>query len=1063
MKKRINGLLTLLLVLITQFTFAQDISISGVVSDSNGLPVPGANVKVKGTTVGTQTDFDGSYKIKAKSGDVLVYSYLNMNSLELKVSGAKMNARLSSKANELEGVVVTALGIKKADKSIGYSAQSIKGSALTEARESNLVNSLSGKIAGVQVTNTSGSVGASSRVVLRGNSSITGNNQALFIVDGIPFDNSNAQAGLRGIANRGGAASTGGRDLPNGVASISPDDIESITVLKGPNAAALYGIRAAQGVILITTKKGKNGDNLGVSFNSNITFSNPLILPDFQNSYGQTGRTSDNYFQFTDGSSEITTDGVDESWGLPLDKGLNFVQWDSFKYGGKASPWVSHPNNVRDFFETGVNISNNIAFTGGGEKSDFRFSVGNSDEKGMMPFTDFKKFNVTGNGNLRLGKSVTAGVNFAYYNDKSNNLPTTGYDGDNPVQQFIYSARQINFKDLKDWRNLPLATAGAAKGSPLNWNTQYQNNPYWVLENNTNTYDRDRITGKFNIGYKMFSNFGVVATIAVDNHSTITTGRQAFNSANNRFLNATAPSGNFDINTQRYKELNTDVLFSYNTKLSENIGLTLNGGGNQMKRVRTFLYAAAQDLELPDLFTLSNVKSGTTLRYLNDYNEQRINSVYGFGQLSYKTYFFLDFTARNDWSSLLPAKNNSFFYPSVTGSLVLSDIFQTKKNGIDLLKIRGGWSKVGSTGALGTYNLNDTFSLTPGGYGNLASLRNTEYSNELQPESVTGVEFGVDVNAFSNRLRFSGTYYNQKSRDLLLAVDVDGFSGYNFSWQNAGNMDNKGFEFSLGTTIIKTNNFSFDVDLNFAKNENLVVSLGGLDSYEIGSQWGVSVQAIPGQPYGAIVGRDFFRDPNGNVIHENGLPVIDTVNKKILGNITPDWTGGANFTIKYKNIDLTTLIDAKIGGDVHSMTYAFGRTAGNLEETLIGREGGLVAQGVRSDGAGGFVPNDVVVSAVKYNGSVFGNTVESNSLFDASYVKLRQITIGYTLPKKLLQGLSIDDVKFSIVGRNLAMLFRNAPHIDPETAFNSGNAGQGLEFGQSPTARTIGFNVNVKF
>ncbi len=1063
MKLKLNGILALFLMLFVQLAVAQDKTSSGVVTDQSGLPIPGVNVLIKGSKTGTQTDFDGKFKVADAMGKTLVFSYQGMKTQEA-AAGSNMRVKMSDDSVQLEGVVVTALGIKKSEKAIGYAAQSIKGSSITEARESNLVNALSGKIAGVQITNSSGAVGASSRIVLRGASSITGNNQALFVVDGVPFDNSAGSSGLRGIALSGQAGSGGGRDLPNGVASINPDDIESITVLKGPNAAALYGIRAAQGVVIITTKKGKEGSkNLGISFNSNITFSNPLLLPSFQNSYGQSGDpANDDFFQFTDGSSGITPDGTDESWGLPLDRGLSFVQWDSFKYGGAASPWISHPDNVKDFFDTGIDQTNTLSLSGGGEASSFRFSVGNTDQKGMIPFTDFKKFNVSGNGSLKLGEKVTGTLSVNYFNDKSNNLPTVGYTGENVVQQFIWSARNVNFTDLRDWRNLPLTTGGAGVGTPLNWNTQFQNNPYWVLENNVNTYDRDRVNGRAGMSYNFAKGLTISGGVAMDHYSQIETTRQAFGSAQNQFGAGTAPNGSYTNLTKRYSEINSDFLLNYTTKLTEDIGFTMNFGGNQMKRIRTFIYGRASELELPNLYNLSNVKGGVPALYLNDYNEQRINSLFGFGQISYKDWLFVDFTGRNDWASVLPKTNNSFFYPSVTGSLVLSEIFNTKDYKIDLLKLRGGWSKVGSTGALTAYNLNDTFGLVPGVYGNLGNVPNTEFNNQLKPESVTGTEFGLDLNAFKNRLRFAATYYVQKSRDLLLPVDPSSTSGFLFSWQNAADMDNKGIELQLGVTLLKAKDFSFDVDLNYAKNDNTVVSLGGPDSIELGNQWGISLQAIPGQPYGSLVGRDFERDTSGNVIYENGLPLINSTLKSI-GNIAPDFTGGANFTLKYKNIDVSTLIDAKIGGDIHSMSYSWGRYAGTLEETLIGREGGVVGNGVTSDGNGGFIPNNVVVNAKAFNQASYSNDVESSAIFDASYVKLRQVSMGYSFSKKMLQGSSIDGLKISVVARNLAILYKKAPHIDPESAFSSANGEQGQEFGQLPSARTIGFNVNVKF
>lgn len=1027
-----------------QFSFAQEKTVTGVVSDGTG-PLPGANVVVQGSKTGTQTDVDGKYSIKAKAGDVLVFSFVGMTNTTAKVGASNtLNVKMQDGV-KLEEVVVGALGVKRKEKAVGYAAQSIKGSTLTEARESNLVNALSGRVAGVQVTNSSGAVGASSRIVLRGNSSITGNNQALFVVDGVPFDNT----------SYGNSDSGGGRDLPNGAASISPDDIESMTVLKGPNAAALYGIRASNGVIIITTKSGKGKKSLSVaSFNSNITFSDPLLLPSFQNSYGQ-GPTSD-FFQFVDGSGGGYGDGVDESWGPALDRGLSFVQWDSYKVGGAPLPWISHPNNVKDFYETGVAMTNNLSLSAGNEDANFRMSIGNSKETGMVPFTDFKKFNVTMNGNIKLGEKLSSGVSLMYFNDKSNNLPTAGYNNENAAQQFIWSARNVNFKDLKDWRNLPLAAVGtAAEGTPLNWNTVFQNNPYWVLETNRNTYDRDRVTGSTFLTYQFNSAFSATGKIALDHYSQLTTTRQAIGSNN-------APDGSYGENALRYSEINSEMILSYKKQLNSDFNLSLNFGANQMKRIRTQTYGSIPGLELPNFYNLSNIKTGTTATVGNQYVETRIGSVLGFGQLSYKDYIFVDFSGRNDWASVLPVKNNSFFYPAVSGSVVLSEILGLKDAKINYLKVRGGWSKVGGTGALGSYNLNPIYNLTNNGWGNQASTPNTQYNPNLKPESVVGTEFGVDLNGFNNRLRVAATYYTKVSSDLLLPIQVTSSTGYNSVWDNVANMENKGIELQLGVTVLKAKDFSFDVDLNFAKNNNEVTSLGALDTYVLGGQWGATLEARPGHPYGDIVGRGFERDPNGNVIYVNGLPKIEST-KKVLGNIAPDWTGGANINVRYKDFDFSTLIDAKVGGDVHSMTYAWGRYSGVLEETLIGRETGVVGNGVMSDGAGGYVANNVVVAAKEFNQTSFGNTVEESAIFDATYIKLRSLSLGYSLPKKWLKGTFVEDFKFSLVARNVAILFKNAPHIDPETGFSSANGEQGQEFGQIPSARSYGFNINVKF
>lgn len=1047
MRSKFKWIFTLLVAFTMQFSFAQEKTVTGVVSDELG-PIAGANVVVDGTTRGTTTDFDGNYTIKAKQGEVLVISYTGKKAVRITIAAASSyNVSLKDDVVEGKEVIVTALGIKKEEKAVTYAAQSVKGSSMTEARESNIVNALSGKIAGVQVTNSSGAVGSSSRIVLRGASSITGNNQALFVIDGVPFDNT----------NYGNAGSGGGRDLPNGAASINPDDIESVTVLKGPTAAALYGIRASKGVILITTKSGKKKDKFEVSFNSNITFSNPLLLPNYQNSYGQ-GATSD-FFQFVDGAGGGYNDGVDESWGPALDRGLSFVQWDSYKYGGMPTPWISHPNNVKNFYDTGVAQSNSITLISGGENNNFRLSIGNSDEKGMIPFTDFKKFNVGFNGNMKLGEKLTAGANVTFFNNKSNNLPPVGYSSSNVVQQFIWSARNVNFPDLKNWRNLPLAPVGtASEGTPLNWNNVFQNNPYWVLETNRNTFDQDRVTGSTYLNYKFNDKLSINGKLSLDHYSQRETLRA--DKGSNEYKD-----GYYAEVARRYSEINAEAILTYQTDLTSDLKLSLNGGMNTLKRVRnTVVGELTGGLELPGLFTLSNVKSGTTPTIDSDSFDQRINSVLGFGQLSYKNYAFLDFSGRNDWSSVLPVKNNSFFYPAVSGSFILSEVLGLQNAKVNYVKLRAGWSKVGGTGPLGEYSTNRTFALGNSNFGTQSSIPNTQWNPNIKPESTIGTEFGVDVNAYGNRVRLAATYYSQTSTDLILPLQVEAASGFTSSWENAGEMTNKGIELQLGLTPIKTDNFSFDIDLNFAKNKNEVTSLGGADSYTLGGQWGMELQAIPGQAYGSIVGFPYARTESGDIIYENGLPKVNNSQLEILGNITPDWTGGANFTFKYKNFDLSTLVDAKIGGDVFSMTYMWGRYAGTLDETLIGRETGVVGNGVVSDGAGGYTANNVVVDAKTFNQYAYNysNFTESG-VFDASYVKLRQIVFGYSLPKNWLKGTFIQDFKVSVVGRNLALLYKKAPHIDPESAFSNANGEQGQEFGQLPSARTYGFNINVKF
>ena len=1025
-----------------QLTFAQEKTISGTVSDKSGV-LPGVSVVIEGSNKGVETDFDGKYSIEANSGDVFVFRYLGYETAKITVTASNIiNVTLVEGGEVLDEIVITAFGIKRSEKALGYSVQSLKGDAMTEARESNLTNAISGKIAGVQVTGTSGSVGASSRIVLRGNSSITGNNEPLYVVDGVPISNSSF----------GSAGSSGGVDLPNGAADINPDDIETITVLKGPNAAALYGLRAGNGVIVITTKKGDANKKFSVSINTNVTMSNPLLLPDYQNSYGQGGDT--NYFSYLDGASGGIGDGVDESWGPALDAGLEFIQWDSqLTNNGNPTPWVSSPDNVKDFLNTGVNISNNVSISSGG----FRLSVSNSEQTGMVPFTELKKFSVGLSGNLQLGDKMKASVSLNYFNQDSDNIPISGYNNENPFQQFIWSARQVNFSDLRDWRNFPLAPVGtAAEGTPLNWNHNFQNNPYWVLETNRNTLEKDRLIGNVELVSQLTDNLTLSTKLGLDTFSQYTTNRQAVGSNN-------AQNGYYGERQIRFEEVNAQFLLNYNKDFSEDFTFSINFGGNHMNRNYDRISGSLPALELPNLYNLSNLQTGSTASVGNYHSGQQINSLLAFGQFAYKDMFFLDFTGRNDWASILPTANNSFFYPSVTASAVLSDVFPVIKEGsINFLKIRGGWSQVGSTGALGAYSLNQTFGLSNSGFGNQASVPNTQFNPNLKAETVTGIEFGIDAKMFGNRLRFSATYYDQQSADLLVPIQVTAATGFTNVWDNIADMSNKGYELQLGGTVIKKEDFSFDIDVNFAKNDNEVTSLGDLDTYVLGGQWGVSLEAKPGQPYGTLIGRDFQRTAQGQVIYQDGLPLVDSTPQAV-GNIAPDWTGGASFSFRYKNFDFSTLIDAKIGGDVHSMTYAWGRYAGTLSETMEGRETGLVGDGVMSDGNGGYVPNDVLVTAKAYNQRSFSNGVESSSIFDASYVKLRQISIGYSLPKEFIKNSVVKSLKLSIVGRNLAILYKRAPHIDPETGFSASNGNQGQEFGQYPSARNIGFNINLKF
>ncbi len=1047
MRKFLLGFASALLLL-SSTAYAQERTVSGKVSSAeDGSPLPGVNVVIKGTTAGTVTDVEGNFKLSVPTGGVsLVFSFIGLQSSEVAIGDrAVVDVQLSLDVTQLSEIVVTAFGVQQEKKALGYAVQEVKGDQFTKARETNIINSLTGKIAGAQITSSSGGVGSSSRIILRGASSITGNNAPLFVVDGVPI--SNNQVFPTGGSTAGGG---GGTDFGNGAGDLNPDDIEAITVLKGPNAAALYGSRASNGVILVTTKSGKGVKGLGVSVNSSTTFERPMRLPDFQNSYGQ--GADNQFFEWSDGSND--SGGVDESWGMPLDIGLEAVQWTS--NGTTPEPWVSKPNNVSDFFETGVTLSNNVSLSSSNDKGNFRLSYTNLDQTGTLPNTDLRRNTIALNSGYNLTQKLRADFAVNYVKSKSDNRPTSGYNGQNPIQQFIWSGRNVDFSKLKDYKNLPTTNVGNGAGfAPINWNTRFQNNPYWSADNVINGNEKDRLFGNLRIAYKLNDLFSVFVRSGTDYYNEDQTRIRA------KGVESTVEgNGGYSKYTESFVETNTDFLLMFKKDLGEDFAVSINAGGNRMDQQLRSLTSAAPQLELPGVYNLSNVKSGVQITTSDYFQDKRINSLYGSGQLAFKNYLFLDVTARNDWSSTLPDGANSYFYPSASLSGVISDMFDLGAP-FSFLKVRGSYAQVGSDTS--PYNLQQIVATrSPWGTVLSPTVSQTLLNPALKPEITTSLEAGVEAAFFAGRLGLTATFYKAVTNDQIIPVQISGSSGYTARNTNIGEMQNRGIEIQLTGTPVKTQGgFSWDVAVNFARNINEVISLApGLDQLVLGGQWNVDVQARPGQAYGALFGPGFLKDPNGNIIHENGIPQIDET-YRVLGNTTPKWTGGINNTFSYKGLVLDVLIDGRYGGDVYSMTTTWGRYSGVLEETLLGRETGIVGTGVKVGADGNFVQNDVVVTAEAYNKGAYSNAVAESSIFDGTYIKLRQLQLGYTLPNRFFGKTPFRDVTVSVVGRNLGLIYATIPHIDPETSFSSGNE-QGLEFGQIPTNRSLGFNVSFK-
>ncbi|MEP3837976.1 MAG: SusC/RagA family TonB-linked outer membrane protein [Algibacter sp.] len=1049
MKTKFSGILTLLLAFVVQLSFAQEKTISGTVSDGSGLPLPGATVLVKGTSSGTSSDFDGNYSLTANQGSTLVFSFVGYTTQEILVGASStINVKLQEDAQSLEEVVVTALGIRREEKALGYATQSVDSEALTAVRDANIVNSLSGKVAGVSITNSSGAVGSESRIVIRGISSISGDTQPLVVVDGVVMDNT----------SYGDSYASGGNSTPNGIADLNQDDIESINVLKGGSATSLYGMRGSNGVLVVTTKSGSKSDKLGINITSSVSFENAYVLPDYQNSYGQ--GPSSTYFEFTDG---VTGDGgVDESWGPALDAGLEFIQWNS--ENGEALPWVSQPDNVKNFYETGITSNNNISFSKGGDDYSARLSLGLTDQKGILYNTDLKKYNIGGRVDFDLSDKWTAGFSVNYIKTESDNLPSVGYgDSNNQIGQLVWAGRNVDFNALKDYKNLPTGyAAGADVATPINWNLAYNNNPYWALDTNTNTFDRNRVLGNVSLGYQITDKLSISTQTGIDYFSSLDTKRRAFGTYEN-------VRGYYEETQRTRYEINSQALLSYFTDISEDFKLNANVGGNMMVNNYHRLYMQAPELQLPNLYNISNTRDGVTPVLLQSQTDEKINSVFGFVGFSYKDFLFLDVTGRNDWASVLPINNNSFFYPSVTGSAIISDMFDLKGDAISYLKLRGGWSKVGSAGPLAPYSIEPSYAYgTPWGTTPVAIYPGSLWNPNIKNEDTKEVELGFEARLLKNRLRLDVAYYDKETTDVIMQKDIDAASGNTSYWDNVADITNKGIELTLGADIIKNpDGFNLGIDINFAKNTNEANNIDDDPTTNngqvvLGGLWNVDIVAREGEAVGAIYGPGFLRDDNGEIIYSNGLPQRDET-FKVLGNINADWTGGVNLNMSYKNLRLTTLIDVKKGGDIYSQTNSWGKLAGVLEETIQGRETGIVGDGVMSDGNGGYVANDVVTTASSFFGTTYSQNIAESSVYDASFVKWRELGITYSLPNKLLANTDVDQISFGLTVRNLAILYRKVPHIDPESAFSNSTGYQGLEYAQIPSTRSIGFNLNVKF
>lgn len=1047
-----------------------------VVDQATQRPLPGAQVSVVGTQLGTITNQQGRFLIpNVPAGEQTVRVTLigySRGSQTVQVAAGEtvtLNFTLSQTAVELEGVVVTALGIEREQRALGVASQQISSEQLTRV-EPNIVNSLSGKVSGVQITNA-GPQGGSSRIVIRGASSITGNNQPLFVIDGVPVDNSAPR--LRGY---------GGYDYGNAVQDLNPENIESVTILKGPNAAALYGSRAANGAVIITTRSGRAAAGGQVTASQVVTFETPLRLPNYQNQFGQ---GVFGLFSWENGDGDGTFDYFDESWGPPLD-GRLICQFNSPRDAQgncQPTPWVARPNNVRNFFETGRTLTTNAAFAVGTEQANARLSVSRQGIDGMVPGFELERLTLGLTGGLQVSERLRTETSVQYITSDAERRPGIGYELSNPMIQFVWFGRQVDVEDLRRNYRTRRPENDPQAGMPYSWNYRYHPNPYYIIFENNNFDNRDRLIGQLSATYELTPWLSAMLRTGTDwyqddrkfTYAQDLWGMSGFDpraGAETRAIGANGAFGEWNIGHQ---ETNTDFLLSANPQLEGAVSLNASLGASRRdyRRSQRFIYVS--DLTAPGVYSVTNARN--TPDPWDWLDRKRVNSLLGQAEIGFNNYFFVTVTGRNDWSSTLPEDNRSYFYPSVSTSLVFTDLFpQLQDSPLSFGKLRASWARVGND--TDPYNLRNTFAAQDPFQGfPTFTVPNTLANANLKPETTESWEFGAELGFLDGRLGLDVTYYDATTRDQIMPVQISRASGYTGQYVNAGAVQNRGVEMLLSATPVQTPDFSWETSINFARNRNTVVSLAeGVTGLQLpgGSFWGVNVFARVGEPYGQLMGRKYLRDSQGRiVVNANGLPQASATNE-VIGNYQPDWTGGWSNTLRFRNLSLNFLLDTQQGGDLYSVTHMFGRYAGVLAETLEGRcrmpswpvvEGipvcdantGIIVPGVKVVN-GDTVPNDIVTNAQDYNWALYG--IHEAHVFDASFVKLREVTLSYEVPTRFTERMRLSGMNVSLIGRNLA-LWTDMPHIDPETAFDASNV-QGLEFGQLPTARSFGFSVNIR-
>ncbi len=1062
--------LVLSLVLFAFGTMLAQRTISGTISDTDGEPLIGASILVKGTTSGTVTDFDGTYSLNVPDGThVLIISYTGYSTQEIETGASNILDVALEEGIKLSEVVVTALGVSREKKTLGYSVQEVGGEETSEVRETNFIASLSGKVSGVSIKQPN-TMGGSANVIIRGSTSLTGNNQALFVVDGVPIDNAN----LSDNQSNGG-----GYDYGNMAMDINPDDIESISILKGAAASALYGSRAANGVVLISTKKGVKGKKgIGVSVNSGLMMStiDKSTGPQWQKEYGggygpfYEDPTANFFYADIDGDGIedlIAPTSEDASWGEKFDPNLMVVHWDALdpaasNYGEKR-PWVAGENDWTHFFSTGQKWTNNVAIDGGWDNGSFRLSYTNVDEKGILPNSKIKRNTINFSARHDLTEKLSVDANITYANTDAVGRYGTGYDGGNPMQSFSqWVQTNVDFARLEEkWQR--------ADGSQLSWNHGYYDdlhpiyfdNPYWVRNKSYQDDNRDRIFGVVGARYDFTDWLSLQARFGIDQYALV---------RNERIAKGSVDVSDFTSRRRNFKENNTDLVLRANKTFGDFSVSAMVGSNFRQTTTQSTTGSTVGGLVVPNLYTVSN--SVSPVSHNESLVERGTNSALGSVSVGYKNFLYLEFSDRYDVSSTLPDEHNAYNYYGISGSVILSELGGLNNlRFLSFAKLRANYAEVGNDAS--AYRTVSTYSQgTNWNDLTLFSVNSTLQNPNLRPERTKSYEIGLEASFLQNRFSFDVAAYKSNTFDQIMSTGASPSSGISSRWVNGGEIENKGVEISLNGTPVRTNDFSWDIGVNWFMNRNKVISLyEDVQNILLYSNWDVSINAAVGEPYGTIKGTDFVYTNGQKTVSENGYYMKSDAGDEVIGNINPDWNMGISSKINFKGITLRALFDFQKGGDIYSINTKYGQATGVYQETAglnaqgnpkrdrVADGGGVLFDAVNEDGS----PNTTYVEAYRWGRAFYyNNSPTARYVLDASYVKLREIALAYSLPKSIVGKTPLTEITVSLVGRNLAILSKNVDHFDPEFSAGSGNR-QGIESGAYPTTRNIGFNIKLGF